>query len=457
MKNKRQYVLFVFCLAAVLLMNTFGMLSITAEGESVFVSDLLLEQPERMTEYTGWKIIQDGQGGYLPGLNTDCNGDPIKVKGKYYEKGVGTHSAEEGLSYLEIDLEGLNYEYFTALVGMTDELMDQEVERNRAGFIVEVDGTEVKRTDILMYDSDPVEISVSVKGATTLTLALDPGDMRYSDVAIWANAKLSNDPAVDKTASDEPIETAGVPTPPPIEDNMIFLSDYLRNDPSKLLQYTGYAVNDEEPPYPGLDTAYDGEILKMYGTAYAKGVGMHSNADLDTETVLEIDIKDAGFTQFTATVGMYDSNWPQEVERNVAGFIVLVDGEPVYSSDLMYYDTKPEEVSVSLVGASTLTLQLDPNFTPHSDSAIWANALLISGTSVATPTPAPTQEATATAKATAKVTPTKNAAPTQKVSGESGLSTTWIVIIVAAAVVVVGVVIAVILVQKKRKNDAPKE
>ena len=104
-----------------------------------------------------------------------------------------------------------------------------------------------------------------------------------------------------------------------------------------------------------------------------------------------------------------------------------------------------------------MTLQLDPNFTPHSDSAIWANALLISGTSVATPTPAPTQEATATAKATAKVTPTKNAAPTQKVSGESGLSTTWIVIIVAAAVVVVGVVIAVILVQKKRKYDAPKE
>ena len=459
MKNKRRYVLFVFCLAAVLLLNTFSMLSITAEGESVFVSDLLLEQPERMTEYTGWKIIQDGQGGYLPGLNTDCNGNPIKLKGKYYAKGVGTHSAEEGLSYLEIDLKDLNYEYFTAIVGMADEQMDQEVERNRAGFIVEVDGTEVKRTDLLMYDSDPVEISVSVKGANTLTLALDPGDMRYSDLAIWANAKLSNDPAVDKTASDAPIETENKPTPPPIEDNMIFLSDYLKNDSSKLLQYTGYDPVNEESPSPGLDTAYDGEMLKMYGILYAKGIGMHSNSDLDTETILEIDIKDAGFTQFTATVGMYDSNWPQEVERNVAGFIVLVDGKQVYSSDLMYYDTKPEEISVSLAGASTLTLQHDPNLTPYSDNAIWANALLIKGTSVATPTPAPTQEATATttATATAKVMPTKTAAPTQKVSGEGGLSTTWIVIIIVAAVVVAGIVIAVILILKKRKNDSPKK
>ena len=186
---------------------------------------------------------------------------------------------------------------------------------------------------------------------------------------------------------------------------------------------------------------------------------MHSNSDLDTETILEIDIKDAGFTQFTATVGMYDSNWPQEVERNVAGFIVLVDGKQVYSSDLMYYDTKPEEISVSLAGASTLTLQLDPNLTPYSDNAIWANALLIKGTSVATPTPVPTQEATATttATATAKVMPTKTAAPTQKVSGEGGLSTTWIVIIIVAAVVVAGVVIAVILILKKRKNDSPKK
>lgn len=443
---------------AALLMSPFSMLSITAEGESVFLSDLLLAEPNRMVEYSGWEILQDGKGGFLPGLNTDCAGNPIYMYNKYYEKGVGTHSAEllDDSSYLEINIEGLGYEYFTALVGMVNEMMPQEVERNRAAFIVEVDGTEVKKTDFLTYDSEPVEISVSVKGAKRLTLALDPGDTRYSDNSIWANAKLSNDPAVDKTASDTPVATQNpLPTAPPIEDNMIYLSDYLRNNPDKKVKYTGWAEEDEEP-FLGLDCTYDGMALKLYGSLYAKGIGMHSNASLDEETVLEIDIKDAGFTKFTALIGMYDTNWPQEVERNVASFIVLVDGKKAYESDIMYYNSEPETVEVNLAGASTLTLQLDPNLTANSDSAIWANALLISDSTVATPTPAPTATPVKTTAPTAKPTATK-AVSTQKVTETDGLSTKWIVIIIVAAVVVVGAVIAVILIlKKKKKNDVPK-
>lgn len=459
MKKTRRYVLIVFCLVAALLMNTFGMLAVTAEGESVYLGDLLLEQPKRIKEYSGWEILQDGEGGFLPGLNTDCEGKQIHMFKKYYEKGIGTHSAEEGLSFLEIDISGLNYEYFTALVGMVDQMMPQEVERNRAGFVVEVDGEEVQRTEILMYDSEPVEISVPIKGAKTLTLALDPGDTRFSDNAIWANAKLSNDKAVDKTASDEPAETpVETPTPPPIEDNMIYLSDYLRDNPAKLVNYTGYAEGDEEA-FPGLDTTYDGQMLKLYGSTYAKGVGMHSNASLDVETVLEIDIEGAGFTKFTALAGMYDTNWPQEVERNVAKFLVLVDGEKVYESDVMYYNTKPEEVSVDLTGASTLTLQLDPNLAAYSDSAMWVNALLISDSTIATPTPAPTASPTPvkTPSATAKTTPAKTAPATQKVTGSGdGLSTTQIVLIVVGAVVVAGgIVTAVLLILKKKKNGTP--
>ena len=453
-KRSRFYSLIMVGLITALLFNCFGVLGVSAEEESVFLSDLLIAEPNRMSEYTGWKILLNDDDEPIPGLNKDCNGKPIKMAGKYYEKGVGTHSAETDLSYLEIDLEGLNYEYFTALVGMSDEKMGQEVERNRAGFMVEVDENEVATTDVLTYDSEPVEISVSIKGASTLRLCLEPGDTRYSDIAIWANAKLSNSPSVDRTASDTPIaKPTAEPTVPPIGDNMIYLSDYLKNDMSKILAYVGHSKvpDQEENKYPALDTTYDGETIVLRGNTYLKGIGMHSSASANDDTYLNIDIKDSGYTQFTATIGMFDVNLPQDVERNVASFIVEVDGKQVFESDVMYYDTKPQDIKINIKDASVLTLRLDKNLAPYSDSAIWANACLakVSDVSEATPTSAATPDI--------KTTNTPKApTPTAKgstVSQDDGLSIVWIIVIAAAAVAVIAVVVVIVLKKKKGSNE----
>ena len=469
-ETKKKLAGLAFCLAITLMVSCFSLTTAHADNKSVYLSDLLIEQPNRILAYDGWEILKNSDGVPVPGLNTDCVGDPIKLKGKYYAKGIGTHSSEdaEQLSYLEIDIKELGYEYFTALVGMADQSFSQEVERNMAGFIVEVDGVVEQQTDILTYLSDPVEISVSIKNASTLVLRLDPGVTRFSDLAIWANAKLSNESAVDKTTASAPAATPTIaptpgPTAPPIEENMMYLSDYLKNDLSKMLEYTGYEEIQEGGVYvPGFDTQYDGTGIKIDGVPYAKGIGMHSNDSLDKETVLSINIKDSGYTLFTATIGMNDYEWQQEVERNVAKFSVMVDDETVYTSDVMKFDSKPQDISINIAGASELKLVIEPNETTYSDSALWGNALLIKDASV---TPAPSSATPeATSKPTTKPTATAKATPVAKPSakpsggGDSGLSTPALIAIIAAGVVVVGgVVFIVIYLRKKKQNTPPSD
>lgn len=466
-ETKKKFAGLAFCLAIALMVSCFSIMNAKADNKSVYLSDLLIEQPNRIKNYDGWEILKNSDGVPFPGLNTDCNGDPIKLKGNYYAKGIGTHSSEnaEQLSSLEIDIQGLGYEYFTALVGMADQSFSQDVERNMAGFIIEVDGVVEKQTDVLTYQSDPIEVSVSVKNASTLVLRLDPGVTRFSDIAIWANAKLSNESAVDKTTTSAPAATPTIaptpgPTAPPIEENMMYLSDYLKNDLSKMLEYTGYENLQEGGVYvPGFDTQYDGTGMQIGGVPYAKGIGMHSNDSLDKETVLSIDIKDSGYSLFTATIGMNDHEWPQEVERNVAIFSVMVDDETVYTSDVMKFDSKPQEISINIAGASELKLVIEPNETTYSDSALWGNALLVKDASV---TAAPSSATpAATSKPTIKPTATKTstaAKPSVKPSDDgSGLSTSALIAIIAAGVVVVGGIVFIVIYLRKKKQNTPTD
>lgn len=448
MKNKKRMILTALCIVTALLCSYLGTLTVSAANESVYLSDYLIQNPDKMTEYSGWLILKDSNGKAIPGLNKLCNGKPLKMLSKYYEKGIGTHSSEEGPSQLVINIEGLGYEYFTALVGMADEEFMQEVERNVAGFIVKVDGKEVKSTDPLTYTSQPVEISVPIKDAKTLTLALNPNLTNYSDLAVWANAKLSNDSKVDQTSSDEPI----VPTLPPMDTQKVYLSDYLRNDLSKMKQYTGYTqITVDEEPVPGFDTAYDGTAITIYNKTYDKGIGMHVNETEGEETILEINIKGKDFVKFTATIGMNDYEWPQDVERNVAKFIVEVDGKIVYTSEVMKYDSKPQDISIDITNASTLSLRLDPNETTYSDSALWANAMLVRSDSYVAPTPTPTATQKTGVTATPGIATAKSSSTPAPVES-TGLSTTWIIVIIVATVVVVGGIVTFAVISKKKRK-----
>ena len=236
----------------------------------------------------------------------------------------------------------------------------------------------------------------------------------------------------------------------------IYVSDYLVNNPDKLLSYVGHDPRDPENPMPGFDTAFDGEPICIAGETYAKGIGMHSyELSAGEETGLEIDIEGAGYTLFTATIGMNDYPWAQEVESNTAAFYVLVDEEVVYESDVMTYDAEPQQISINIAGASTLKLCVDPNETTYSDSALWGNALLINDPSVtpSAPTATPTPASTPTPSSTAEKTDAAVSTPTKVTVETPEQKTDLFPIIVCsiAAVAVAAVVIIVIVAKKKKK------
>jgi hypothetical protein len=110
-------------------------------------------------------------------------GNPIRLNGKAYAKGIGTH-ANSAVTYA---LNGA-YERFRSDVGVDDEVTSNATVR----FEVWGDGTKLYESPAVLTPTSPAQLAdVSVKGVKTLTLkAVDAGDGINSDHADWADAKL---------------------------------------------------------------------------------------------------------------------------------------------------------------------------------------------------------------------------------------------------------------------------
>jgi alpha-galactosidase len=111
------------------------------------------------------------------------DGNPIKLAGKEYEHGVGTHS----VSNIKINLREAAT-HFTSTVGVDDEAS----KNGSVEFIVIADGKEIAKTPILRKGTPPQIISVDVRGVKKLILKVsDGGDGEDNDHADWANAMLT--------------------------------------------------------------------------------------------------------------------------------------------------------------------------------------------------------------------------------------------------------------------------
>ena len=111
------------------------------------------------------------------------SGDPLRLKGQTYRKGLGVHSR----TVLDYSLNS-QYSNFAATVGVDDSSRG----KGSVTFVVFVDGKERLREN---FDSarKPLPISISVAGAKTLRLLVDYGkdQLDFSDHADWANARLA--------------------------------------------------------------------------------------------------------------------------------------------------------------------------------------------------------------------------------------------------------------------------
>ncbi|MFI6729596.1 NPCBM/NEW2 domain-containing protein [Streptomyces atratus] len=111
------------------------------------------------------------------------DGNPIRLNGTAYAKGIGTH-ANSTVTYT---LNGA-YSRFQSDVGVDDEVSANSTVR----FEVWGDGTKLYETPAVMTSASPTRsIDVSIKGVKSLVLKVtDAGDGINSDHADWAGAKL---------------------------------------------------------------------------------------------------------------------------------------------------------------------------------------------------------------------------------------------------------------------------
>ena len=113
---------------------------------------------------------------------TSVEGNPIKVGGKTYEHGLGTHANSE-IQYLL----GNRYARFEAEVGVDNE----KGENGTVVFQLFADGTKVFDSGILRGDEPAKKVSVALGGVDELRLVVtDAGDGINSDHADWADARL---------------------------------------------------------------------------------------------------------------------------------------------------------------------------------------------------------------------------------------------------------------------------
>ncbi|MCX5206645.1 NPCBM/NEW2 domain-containing protein [Streptomyces sp. NBC_00237] len=138
-------------------------------GQAVQLSDL------------AWSDARSDFG--TPRKDRSVDGNPIRLNGTAYAKGVGTH-ANGSLTYA---LNGA-YSRFSSDVGVDDEVGANSTVR----FEVWGDGRKLYETPAVMTPTSPTQpIDVSVKDVKSLVLKVtDAGDGINSDHADWAGAKL---------------------------------------------------------------------------------------------------------------------------------------------------------------------------------------------------------------------------------------------------------------------------
>jgi alpha-galactosidase len=150
-------------------MLTAGLLCVPALlAGSVQLSSLDLQQ---MT--AGWSA---------PKANSGINGTPLRIAGKPYAYGVGTHAA----SNFRVNLAG-QAQRFLAQVGVDDSAGTQ----GSVEFIVIGDGKELWRSGIMKGGQPAKPVEVELAGVRVLSLrAVDGGDGASHDHADWAGAEM---------------------------------------------------------------------------------------------------------------------------------------------------------------------------------------------------------------------------------------------------------------------------
>lgn len=117
-----------------------------------------------------------------PKINKTVEGKPLAVKGRLFDKGIGSHAKSKIYYKLPENAESLEF-----LVGVDDEVSGG----GSVKFKVHVDGRELWASDVIMGNTAAKQGKVNVEGAKIICLEMDSnGDNAY-DHADWLNLVLT--------------------------------------------------------------------------------------------------------------------------------------------------------------------------------------------------------------------------------------------------------------------------
>ena len=149
------------------------------------------------------------QGWGNPGKNLSVSGQPLRLDGKTFSSGIGTHSP----SAMVIELDG-QAEKFTALCGLDDNAGN---DRGSVRFLVMGDGQILWKSPVQRIGAPATQVSINLQGVRQLALLVsDAGDGDAYDHANWVNPVITyygKRPAPAANLAEE--KTILTPPPPP--------------------------------------------------------------------------------------------------------------------------------------------------------------------------------------------------------------------------------------------------
>lgn len=251
-------------------------------AKNIWLSSLDLGQ---MT--TGWSVAK---------ANCDITGGPLRIHGRAFAEGVGTHAT----SKFRVKLEG-QAKRFTAEVGVDDSADGQ----GSVEFIVIGDGKILWRSGVMKAGEPAKSVDVALGGVNTLTLRVtDGGDGESNDHADWAEAKIEMNKDAPPPMALPPYEELRVKT-------ATWSLEFQVGDDGRLYQHP-LGAND-----PNAKLMRDQEFYPQAGDGYVWEPALEAvHADGNTSTMLVYDrteqTNESSDIQ-TTRIHLHDPAYPFEV------------------------------------------------------------------------------------------------------------------------------------------------
>ncbi|MBS4196898.1 NPCBM/NEW2 domain-containing protein [Lederbergia citri] len=373
--------------------------------EAIYLSDL-----NWVSAKSGWKTVQKDK---------NVDGQPIKMNGTIYTKGLGTHANSEIIYHLDGQ-----YSIFKSTIGPDDKHINNPAKATSIIFQVYGDGEKLYDSGVMrMYpDSLQQNIEIDISGINELKLIVDDAgepieNPNHSDWANWADARVLKVKDPSTMLSEIKIDDEALPGF--VKEKMIYDVEVEENTPVPTVTASVYDANatlsiQQASTVPGTaiitvknnsntsvykinfiprgivylsdlnwtsaisgyqtvqkDKNVNNGPINVLGKVYSKGLGTHANS------VIKYDL-DGKYTRFKADVGI---DFAKQESNATVEFIVKADGIVRFTSGVISTDFPYDQpVDISVEGVKSLELIVtDAGDGNTNDWANWADARLVIG------------------------------------------------------------------------------